>query len=218
MLPTHRYLRFSFTHRRYTFWSVCYHNNLSHIIMLRLNPNQDIEAVLERVRLNSNTLANYHRKRYLTLKSRLKYYRIPIILLSSINSVASVSFQAWLPQSYISLVNMFLSLVVGIVGSIEMFYGLQKQMETELIGSKDFYILNCDIYKYLSLTPEHRTTEPQQFLQETYGRYIKLVEVSIVLKKKMEDTLVTIQPALSLVTTASTETFVDSEEGGENNL
>ena len=188
--------------------------------MLRLNQNQDIEAVLERVRQNSNLLANYHRKRYLVLKSRLKYYRIPIILLSSINSVASVSFQAWLPQSYISLINMFLSLVVGIIGSIEMFYGLQKQMETELIGSKDFYILNCDIYKYLSLTADHRTVEPQEFLQETYGRYIKLVEVSIVLKKKIEDSLVTIQPPISTVRTptTSTDTFVDSSEEGNDNI
>lgn len=185
-----------------------------------MTTNEDIEGVLDRIRQNSNTLSSYHRKRYLTLKSRLKYFRIPVILLSSLNSVGAVSFQAWMPQEYISLLNMFLSLIVGIIGSIEMFYQIQKQMEQELIGSKDFYILNCDVYKYLALTPEHRVVAPDQFLTEIYSRYIKLIEVSIILKKKVEDTLVIVRPTnLPLVISSSSELFVDtSDTSTDNNI
>lgn len=59
---------------------------------MRPNMNEDIEGVLDRIRQNSNLLANYHRKRYLVLKSRLKFYRVPVIVISALNSVGAVSF------------------------------------------------------------------------------------------------------------------------------
>jgi hypothetical protein len=114
---------------------------------------------------------------------------------------------------------MFLSLVVGIIGSLEMYFGIQKQMECELVDSKEYYILNTDIYKYLSLKPEHRTIEPDQFLQEVYGKYVKLVEASIVLKKKVEDTLVIVRPNQALPVSPSQELFVDtSDTSSDNNI
>jgi len=134
-------------------------------------------------------LSNYHRKRYLFLKGRLKYYRIPIIVISALNSVGAVSLQNFFPQKYISLVNMFLSLTVGIIGSIEMFFNITKQMESELSESKNFYVLGCDIFKYLALNKEKRMDDEREFLNEIYGRYIKLVESSIILKKKVADKL-----------------------------
>lgn len=182
----------------------------------------DIEGVLDKIRQNSNLLANYHRKRYLTLKSNLKFYRIPIILISALNSVGAVSLQGFLGQTYISLINMFLSLVVGVLGSIEMFFQVQKQMETELIGSKEFYILSCDIYKWLSLEPDNRITTPREFLNESYTRYIKLIETSITLKKRVEDKLMEINQLQSTPTTPSipqslsTELFIDTSSEESN--
>jgi len=182
----------------------------------------DIEGVLDKIRQNSNLLANYHRKRYLTLKSNLKFYRIPIILISALNSVGAVSLQGFLGQTYISLINMFLSLVVGVLGSIEMFFQVQKQMETELIGSKEFYILSCDIYKWLSLEPDNRITTPREFLNESYTRYIKLIETSITLKKRIEDKLMEINQLQSPPTTpsipqsVSTEFFIDTSSEESN--
>ena len=187
-----------------------------------MNPppiSNDIEAVLDRIRQNSNLLANYHRKRYLTLKSRLKFYRIPIIVISSLNSSFAVCLTGFIKQTYISLINMALSLIVGIIGSIEMFYGLTKQMETELVGSKDFYILSCDIYKWLCLCPENRIGSPKEFLNESYTRYIKLIETSITLKKRIEDKLVEIPSSLtSLATSVSVEVFSDTNSDNSNEI
>jgi hypothetical protein len=163
----------------------------------------DIEGVLDKIRQNSNLLSNYHRKRYLTLKGRLKYYRIPIIVISALNSSFAVCLNGFLKQTYISLINMFLSLVVGIIGSIEMFYQLTKQLEVELIGSKEFYILSCDIYKWLSLEQKNRITTPREFLNESYTRYIKLIETSITLKKRVDDKLMEIDQAQISITTPS---------------
>jgi len=149
----------------------------------------DVDTILNKIRDNSMVLSNYHRKRYLFLKGRLKYYRIPIIVISALNSVGAVSLQNFFPQKYISLINMFLSLTVGIIGSIEMFFNITKQMESELSESKSFYVLGCDIFKYLSLNKEKRMDDEREFLNEIYGRYIKLVESSIILKKKVADKL-----------------------------
>jgi hypothetical protein len=111
---------------------------------------------------------------------------------------------------------MFLSLIVGVIGSIEMFYQITKQMEVELIGSKEFYILSCDIYKWLSLEGGNRVSSPKEFLNESYTRYIKLIETSITLKKRVEDKLMTIDqtitppPTPSLPASASSEVFSDT--------
>lgn len=116
---------------------------------------------------------------------------------------------------------MFLSLLVGVLGSIEMFFQVQKQMEIELIGSKEFYILSCDVYKWLSLSPENRITTPREFLNESYTRYIKLIETSITLKKRVEDKLMEINPTTppttpSIPQSASTDLFVDTSSDDSN--
>lgn len=149
----------------------------------------DIDLLLDKIRCNCSVLSRYHQKRYLSLKSRLKFYRIPILVLSALNSVTAVGLSPYLQQNYVSLLNMSMSLIVGIIGSVEMYYGINTQMEIESNGSRDFYILSTDIYKYLSLKEEHKTELSVEFLNTSYNRYIKLVETSLVLKKKVEDKL-----------------------------
>jgi len=170
----------------------------------------DVDKILDKIRTNSSLLSSYHRKRYMTLKSRLKYYRIPIIVISAINSVGAVSLQGFLGQTYISLINMFLSLLVGIVGSIEMFYQITRQMEVELVGSKDFYVLSIDIYKYLALEKHKRAGEEKIFLADCWTRYTKLVETSYILKKKIEDKLTEMPDTPLCASSSSTELFVDT--------
>jgi hypothetical protein len=139
-----------------------------------------------------------------------------------VNSVGAVALQPFLPQGYISLINMFLSLSCGIIGSIEMFFQFSKQMEVELTGSKEFYVLSTDIYKYLQLKETNRSVEGNTFLTECYSRYIKLVESSIILKKRVEDKLVDIEIPVtpkSVPLTISTDTFTDaSDTSSDNNI
>ena len=51
---------------------------------------KEVEDILERLRQNSVSLSEYHRKRFYEYKSYAKYFRIPIILLSILNSTAAV--------------------------------------------------------------------------------------------------------------------------------
>jgi hypothetical protein len=170
----------------------------------------DIDKILDKIRMNSAILANYHRKRFLVLKVRLKYYKVPIIVISALNSVAAVSAQDFLEQTYISLINMFLSLIVGIIGSLEMFFKISEQMTAEDNGSREFYLLSVDIYKYLALDRKNRITEEKEFLTESWTRYTKLIETSYVLKKKVEDKLSVLPDS------PPTELFVDTSSEEDN--
>ena len=53
----------------------------------------DIECVLENIRVNSVLLTTEHKKRYFGLNQTLKYFRLPVIILSGINSIISVGGQ-----------------------------------------------------------------------------------------------------------------------------
>ena len=168
----------------------------------------DLENVLEQIRLNACMLHTYHRNRYIILKSYLKWFRIPTIIFSAVGVFASVGLTPYLDQGYISLTTCGLSLITGIINSVELFIGVQKGMELELSTSKDFYILATDIFKVLSLSPLNRNCCGKAFLDEKYQVYCKLIETSNLLNTKMKDKLAPIDfnsNAPSLKTDTSSE-------------
>ena len=62
-------------------------------------------------------------------------------------------------------------------------------METSLTSSKDYYILSTNIFKMLSLDVSNRHTDGKNFLDEQYSIYIKLMETSNTVEKRIEDKL-----------------------------
>lgn len=149
-----------------------------------------IENVLNSIRINSFQLSQEYQQRYLKLKKLLRFFRIPLIVLNSTNSVISVGYAAFLiPPSKISMIVCIISLLCGILGSIELFFSLQKQMETDLEASKSFYILSISIYKMLSLETSNRCGDSRIFLEETFNEYTKLIGNSNVIEKKILDNL-----------------------------
>ena len=64
------------------------------ISLYRMNDwTPDIEIVLENIRINSVLLSKEHSKRYFALKQTLQYFRLPVIIISGINSIVSVGLQ-----------------------------------------------------------------------------------------------------------------------------
>ena len=74
----------------------------------------DIENLLEEIRQNSINLSNSHKNSYFFYKKTAKYFRLPTIILSSINGVASVGLTNYLDQQHISGLVCLLSVVIGI--------------------------------------------------------------------------------------------------------
>ena len=149
----------------------------------------DIELVLQSIRENCVLMSKNHKKQYLYLKYILRYFRLPIILISGLSSVAAVGLQPYIEQQNISVITCMLSLTCGILGSIELFLGVQTQMEAELLSSKDYYLLSIEIYKILSLLPQNRNVDGKAYLEQTYSVYVKLIEKSNILNKKISDKL-----------------------------
>ena len=145
-----------------------------------------IEYILEEIRENSIIISDYHKDRYYYQKGHLKYFRIPTIILAALNSVFSVGLQPYCSQSIISVLCCFISMLCGIISSIELFLSIQANMEKELIASKDFYLLSVDIFKMLYLERETRMVNGKTYLDEIYQTYCKLIENSNLVKKNMQ--------------------------------
>lgn len=149
----------------------------------------DLEQVLTRIMINSNVMSNYHKKNYIYYKGQLKYYRIPIIIISGFNSVFSVGLQPFFEQKVISVVNCLLALICGIISSIELFLQIADNMEKELVASKEFYLLGIDCFKMLNLDRKNRTIKGKDFLDAKYGEYTGLINTSNLVQRKIEDQL-----------------------------
>lgn len=136
----------------------------------------DMESILEKIRKNSVILSHHHKKYYIYLKERLKYFRIPVIVLSSINTVLSISLDKYTP--YASIVICGINLIVTIISSIELFLNIQKQIENNLILQSGFYSLSINIYKILQLNRTNRTVKGIDFLNECFDEYNRLFHLS----------------------------------------
>jgi hypothetical protein len=154
---------------------------------------QDVEQILDNLRINAVNLADYHRKRFYHFKSFGKYFRIPIIVLSSITASASVGLQPVVRQDVISGITCLLGFGIAVISSVEMYLGIQTAMDQEIALSRDYYSLAIDIFKCLNLSREHRSDEPKSYLDKKYSEYKALRETSSLLKRKLNvDLLATI--------------------------
>jgi hypothetical protein len=186
-----------------------------------INHSDDIEGILDKIRRNSIQLNYAHKQTYEKLKNKLIYFRIPTIILSSINSVFSVGLVEYMPQQQVSVINCLISLVCGIIVSVELYLQIEKAMSVEYDVSKSYYLLSIEIQRFLLTNRANRTIDCQPFLDESYNQYTKLFENSRLLKKSIHDTLtdlkdedkiagVTITPTQSSVLNRQTEAITQS--------
>jgi hypothetical protein len=149
----------------------------------------DIEIILDKIRRNSIQLNYSHKIQYEKFKNKLIYYRVPTIILSSINSVFSVGLSTYMPQQDVSVINCLISLICGIIVSVELYLQLEKSMATEYDVSKSYYLLGIEIQKFLLTDRTNRTIDCAPFLDKSYNQYTKLFESSRLLEKSIHDNL-----------------------------
>jgi hypothetical protein len=152
----------------------------------------DMEVFLDKIRQNCVILCEQHKQQYLYLQSWLKYFRLPCIVLSSINAVASIGLQSYVNQKHVSLINCLISLITTIITSTELYLQIEKQMSVELDVSKDYYILSIDIHKILGLNKENRNIDASTYLDSCMSSYKNLFMHSMVLQKRIKDKLITL--------------------------
>ena len=149
----------------------------------------DIIVVLNNIRINSVLLSKYHKNHYLVLQGKLRYFRIPIIILSAISTLFNLGLNQYMLAQEISLLCAVLSLITGLIGSIELYLQLQRSMENSLVHSRDFYLLAVEIQKCLLLTNENRNGDAVTYLNFKFNDYTRLIETSNILSSEITDEL-----------------------------
>ena len=151
---------------------------------------KDMEDILEDIRFNSEALAKHHKDSYISLQSQLVVFRVPLIVISALNSVFSVGLNAYLIQSTVSTINCLLSLICACISSVELFLQIQKKLELELTSYHGYYLLGAKISACIKLSPAHRDVEGMVFLNNIVNEYSNLFENSCVISKNIDDQLI----------------------------
>lgn len=177
----------------------------------------DIEGVMENVRINSIIFSNYHKNRYYVYKSYLKYFKLPLIFLSSINSIVAIGLTNFVSQEKVSVISCLLSLISAVIASVELYLGIQKSMETELMSSRNFLLLAYEIFKTTSLARENRSISGKVFLDDKFIEYLKLVEgAKLIHSRKIKDALAPLP--IQFISSSSGVTTPTSNSDIEMNL
>ena len=178
----------------------------------------DVEEILDKIRMNSVVLYEYNRKQFLTFTDTLKWYRIPVLVLSSLASVWSISGTTFLDQKSVSLVNCMLGLSAGMITSLELFSKLDQKLKGAEDNAHRFYALSADIYKTLLLDDENRSKEGVEYLNEVFNEYIKLSENAFLIDKKIKDQLLVLPQRGQLVLPLDEGSSSSSSSFGLDNL
>ena len=177
---------------------------------------QDIIDILKILQKNSISFSKSHKNNYFYYKKLGDYFRLPTIVLSSFASVISVGLKSYISnQNHINLMVCILSLVVGIINSIELYLKIQDLIEMELEKSKQFYELSSDIFKVIRLDPENRPENASQTLDDFYNRYITLFNDSNLIKN-IKDEILTIEKNKHLPSSATTISSNASATSSDN--
>ena len=139
---------------------------------------EGIFDVLDRVRVNCYELSEIHSYKYDYYKELAKAYRIPIIVLSGINTFAAVGLNGALDPQYVGILTSLISLACGIITAVELYLNVQKKMENELISHKDYYKLSLEIYKTIKIEADKRGVDGKTFLDDKFNAYEKLLQNS----------------------------------------
>ena len=183
-----------------------------------MNWSDDYEQILESLRLNAVYMSRSHKKKYFRYKQMSNYFRVPTIILSALASVASVGLQAYISQQHISGITCLVTMVIGILNSIELYLKLQEAVELELDKSKKWYELASGIYKVLNLLPDHREGHPDEVLKRFYNEYMILFQESSLSAVNFSDRLL-VKKLGNIVavpsSNASSSSSINSNEGGD---
>lgn len=152
---------------------------------------KDVEDQLKAIEKNCSRLAQMNKEEFLRLSQLIKYFKIPIIFFSGINSIFSLTLSSYTTQKSASIISCVISFIVSLISSIELYLGLLKRIDTTLTSYKDFYLLSMKINNEVRLNPENRTVDGQKFLLECLLHYKQLFMTAEVTWKNYDDLLVT---------------------------
>jgi hypothetical protein len=148
------------------------------------------EDFLKKLSFQSNLYYQYYNKEYYNLSNLSRKYNIPILIISSINSLMAISMSQFMPQNIVSILNAILSATTGILGSIQLFLKINEKMSNCLIASSGFNHLSLKITKELSIERNLRSSDGKTFLNDAFNQFNQIMDKAIPLEKKIDNLLI----------------------------
>jgi len=145
---------------------------------------QSVEPILIRLKHTSYKTHRAYEKVYLCAKANLKYYDVPIIVLSSINSVFIAGARAYLNDMIVSVITCVISLIVGIVQSLKTFFKIDEHRENALSTHKDLFKLFCELSTTLDQPMSSRGVDAHKYLADKLSEYTKIQDKAIVIRNR----------------------------------
>jgi len=130
--------------------------------------NDEVISLLDKIRINSYTLSEKHRKRFIQFSGQTKYFDVPIIVCSVFSS--SFGSLGTVPIKKTQLITTAISMFIAIITSVKLYLNLASNITSEIGLSKDFYILSVNIFKIMNLNPKDRHLDPLEFLNSSYNQ------------------------------------------------
>jgi hypothetical protein len=154
----------------------------------------ETENLLKDIEFNCSIMSQIHKEQYLSLINQIKYYKIPVLILSSMNSIFAVGLSAYMQQDVVSTINCLISFICGVISSVELYLGLTKKIESQVISYRSFYLLSIKINNNLKLKKDVRKQKGSEFLADIENEYVGLFKDSEINEHTFKDKLLQIQP------------------------
>ncbi len=150
------------------------------------------ETILRGLQMNSNKLYKEYQKAHLTYKKKLRVYRIPIIIMSSLSGFLSISNSGYVPLSYNKWVSMFVgfvNLMVTVISLIESFKKVDENTNKTYSAYLEFKKLHDEISIILNTPQNERDNNGYDMINTFFVRYEMYVNDAPILNKSLHDYL-----------------------------
>lgn len=134
------------------------------------------EDFLKKISYQSMIYYHYFNKKSDRYYSMLKKFSIPILIISSINSLMAVTLSSYMPQHIVSILNAILSAFTGILGSVQLFLKINEKLSACIISASSFQQLSLKITKELALDKDKRATDGVVFLNECFNEFNAIID------------------------------------------
>ncbi len=154
--------------------------------------NDHHEKILKSLQKNSNKLYREYQKAHLKYKSKLKLYRIPIIIMSSLSGFLSISNSGYIPieyQPWISLLVGFVNLMVTLISLIENFKKIDVNVNKTYTSYTEFKKLHDEISIMLNTHTNEREGNGYDIAMDFFNRYESYLSDAPILQKTIHDHL-----------------------------
>jgi hypothetical protein len=152
--------------------------------------NENHELLLESLQKSCFRLSKEYKQKYFKLRDKLQWYRIPIIIISSIGGFLSLSNSGYIPQLYNKWVSLFVgftNLTVTIISLIESF----KKIDTRMNGSYTTYVnfqkLHDEISIIKRIPPNERDTNGNDTVNNLFSKYETFFADAPIIRKLIND-------------------------------